>query len=184
MEATMSPRRPAAQAVLAVLVLALGLPSVARGDDWPGPGGGISGISQYVEDVPTASGRKATTARTQAARSLPRQTQRRIVREGGDLAPTLIQVATSARYGAPQTPLAPAGGNGNGAGAPGGADSPPPQDGETGRAEAGGEQPSALSAGVSAASSGDAALGRLAGLLIVLTIGAILLAAVRSRRAS
>jgi hypothetical protein len=88
-------------ALLAALSLAPGA-AAGRGDD---PFGDVPAIGAYVEDIPSAGGRReSTSATSQTVRTLRPAVERRLSTED-DVGAKLREVATSSRYGA--TALAP-----------------------------------------------------------------------------
>ena len=69
------------------------------------PGSGAAAVSQYVEQIPTSSGPRATGFGTREVKPLPRKIERKLVRQGGRDAPLLKEIATSSTYGAPTRKL-------------------------------------------------------------------------------
>jgi hypothetical protein len=67
----------------------------------PPPPEDVPAVSAYVELVPTSRGSRSTAAGAAKRRSLPREVETRLARQGGRDAPLLKEVATSPAYGAP-----------------------------------------------------------------------------------
>jgi hypothetical protein len=92
------------------LVLAGAIATVAAlGTTAPAYGGGCSkdppsSVAQYVEQVPCPSGSQATGTGTKK-RTVPKQIQTKIEKQGGSDAKTLETIVSSESAGAPQTPI-------------------------------------------------------------------------------
>jgi hypothetical protein len=139
-------------ALIAISSLTLAGPAAAQ-DPRKEPPPGVSSIEQYIENIPTSRGSRATGAGNGKGQSLSPQARRRLDEEGGADAAALERLATSPGYGAPERPLR-----------------------RTGKpAEGLGDDPSlggALSAAVSApGEGGEWRLGVLAGILVATTGG-------------
>jgi hypothetical protein len=97
------------------------------GEAPPDPLDEVPALGEYVEDIPTASGRKpsakpaepekkpsgnktsepsqpAAPAEEPETRSLPQEVEKEIEKEGGSLAKKLRKIATTSRYGAEKRP--------------------------------------------------------------------------------
>lgn len=88
---------------LALITLAaLLLPAVAAAKPPP-----VSAVSQYVETIPTASGPSHPGTRSEAASSIPLapRAEQALAEQPAEQAKELEEVATSPRYGAPETRL-------------------------------------------------------------------------------
>jgi hypothetical protein len=99
--------------------LALGATDAGAGGSPGNPIDEVPALSEYVEDIPTAKGKKkATSAKPSSSnqengdpneaagqtRSLPRSVETQVTEEGGSLAPKLRKIATSSDYGAEKRP--------------------------------------------------------------------------------
>jgi hypothetical protein len=116
-------------------------------------------ISQYVEDVPTASGAAPAAPSSRPGGVLPSRIRERIAREGGADAKQLEELATSSGFGAPQQSRA--------------------GDGST----ADSASPGSLSAAASALDDQDGGeLSRILIVMLAITIAGVLAAAVGQRR--
>ena len=93
-------------ATFAAGMVALAASSQALAADKPKPpGSGAAAVAQYVEQIPTSSGPRATGFGRREVRPLPRKVARKLVRQGGRDAPLLKEIATSSTYGAPTRKL-------------------------------------------------------------------------------
>jgi hypothetical protein len=88
--------RPAFVA-LGLLLAAVGAPAALGGG---GPPQDVSAISQYVETLPTSAGPR-TVGSASGQTPLSAASARKVSREGGRDAKTLVKIATSRRLGAP-----------------------------------------------------------------------------------
>ena len=90
--------------VVGMAALAVAPSAPAKGKPKP-PGSGAAAVSQYVEQIPTSSGPRATGFGKREVKPLPRTIERKLVRQGGRDAPLLKEIATSSTYGAPTRKL-------------------------------------------------------------------------------
>ena len=65
----------------------------------------VSGIAQYVEEVPTSAGGTGANWSNPQRRALPAAVARKLAQQGGADATALREIATSSTYGAPQSYL-------------------------------------------------------------------------------
>jgi hypothetical protein len=85
-----------------VLVTAFAGSSAARAaPEPPPPPPPDSGISQYVEQVPSSGGAKAPGISKRTKMRLPKHLEKMVVREGGSDASLLNEIATASDLGAP-----------------------------------------------------------------------------------
>jgi hypothetical protein len=93
-------------AVAGALALAAVCDPAFAGDK-PGNPGSSAAVAQYVEQIPTSSGSKATGVGKVHTKPLAAKVKKKLQAEAGKDAPLLEQVATSSAYGAPQQTVAP-----------------------------------------------------------------------------
>ena len=92
------------RAVKACLMAVLCIGCAPQAAQAQAPGANAPSVDQYVESVPTGSGRSETPSRqTEAAEPLPQRLTERLEAEGGTDASQLEKIATSPALGAPVT---------------------------------------------------------------------------------
>jgi hypothetical protein len=93
--------RPGLTLLIGVLAVAVWSGTATAGDKPPG-GGTSAAVAQYVEQIPTSTGSKATGFGHTKVKPLAPAVKRKVTKQAGKDAPLLEQVATSSDYGAPQ----------------------------------------------------------------------------------
>ena len=93
-------------AVAGALALAAVCDPAFAGDK-PGNPGTSAAVAQYVEQIPTSSGSRATGVGKVHTKPLAPKVKTKLQAEAGKDAPLLEQVATSSAYGAPQQTVEP-----------------------------------------------------------------------------